>query len=128
MANINVLMVVDTLHISSNNLDTTVFLIDDNGDSEDSQGDPTTFDINAKDGDTVTFNIAAIDGSTRISFVKFEHEKGSSVFDPMPKVGNLWIGTASGSDGDKENFSIKINVEGKGKFTLDPEISIKPPA
>ncbi|MCR9254432.1 MAG: hypothetical protein NXI20_28720 [bacterium] len=125
MANINVLMVVDTLHISSNNLDTTVFLIDDNGDSEETSGDPTTFDINAKDGDTVTFNIAAIDGSTRISFVKFEHENGSEIFDPMPKVGNLWIGTVSGSVGDSENFSIKFNVEGKGKFVLDPELKVK---
>ncbi len=126
MANINVLMVVDTLHITQSNLNTTVYLIDDNGDSEDNPGDPTTFDIKAKDGDTVAFNIAAIDGSTRISFQKFEHENGSELFDPMPKVGNLWIGTVNGSVGDSENFSIKFNVEGKGKFTLDPEIRVKP--
>ncbi|MGL1885184.1 MAG: hypothetical protein OCD76_01620 [Reichenbachiella sp.] len=125
MANINVLMAVDTIHITNNNMDTSIYLMDDNGDSDDTPGDPTTFDIVANSGDTVSFTIVPLDGTTKIAFKKFELENGSDIFDPLPSLGNLWVGTVNGAKGSSENFSIKFTVEGKGRFTLDPKIGVR---
>ena len=129
MADINVLVVVDTKNITRDNLKHTVVLVDDNLDTDEEKDDSTTFTIVAKNGDRVHFRITAVDGRTQVSFEQFKYEKGSKhCFQPLPFLSNDWTGIVRGDKGDHENFSIKFNVEGNvhNPFTLDPDLSIDP--
>ncbi|MEO9476350.1 MAG: hypothetical protein ABJG41_12475 [Cyclobacteriaceae bacterium] len=118
MANINVLVTVDTANITPTNLSTTVVLTDDNGDSDDTPGNSTTFDIHATPGQTVAFTIAP----TGTSLVSFSQEDGVEVFSVLPSLDNGFVGTVSETVTGEEEFNITFKVDGNpdSPFTLDP--------
>ena len=132
MADINVLVVVDTRNVTKDNLKYTVVLVDDNRDKDtepDKEGSES-FLILAKNGDTVRFRITAVDMKTQVSFEQFSDEESTKkvhCFQPLPFLSNDWTGTVIGEEDDKEDFSITFNVEGNvhNPFTLDPGIKIK---
>lgn len=131
MADINVLVTVDTENITPSNLKTTVVLTDDNGDHDKTPGDSETFDVRTTSGKTVQFTIAPKNAGigAEVSFHSFFYESGDSgVFNPLPSSSNSWTGTTSGTSGDNEFFAIKFNVKGNvnSPFTLDPEMEIWP--
>lgn len=127
MADINVLMTVDTEAITPNNLSTSVVLTDDNNDSDRIAGDSETFTIIADAGDTVGFSIAAKDNRTPVSLESFEYEGGDTgVFNPLPASNNNFIGTISGNKGEAELFYINFKVGGVS-YKMDPEIDVEPP-
>ena len=124
MAEINVLVVVDTAHITTSNVSSKVVLVDDNGDQDTTSGDSSTFKIRASSGDNVQFRIVAINMTDTMAFVSFDKESGDTVFSSLPSSSNGWNGTVSGSTGDDEFFGITFTVNGT-QYTLDPEINIK---
>lgn len=130
MADINVVVTVDTENITPNNLKTTVVLTDDNGDHDKTPGDSETFDIRTTSGKTVQFTIVPKNTGigAQVSFDSFFKESGDSVFNPMPMASNSWTGTTTGTSGNDEFFAIKFNVDGNSNspFTLDPEMEIWP--
>lgn len=129
MADINVLVTVDTDNVTPSNVSSTVVLTDDNGDQDKTPGDSETFDIRTTSGKTVQFSIASKNGTTGVSFDSFFYESGDSgVFSPLPSSSNNWTGTTSGTSGDNEFFGIKFNVDGNqnNPITLDPELEIWP--
>lgn len=131
MADINVVVTVDTENITPSNLKTTVVLTDDNGDQDKTPGDSETFDIRTTSGKSVKFTIEPKNKSigAQVSFDSFFYESGDSgVFSPLPSSANNWTGTSSGTSGDNEFFAIKFNVAGNSNspFTLDPEMEIYP--
>lgn len=132
MANINVLVVVDTVNITQENLAQTVVLVDDKLDVDKKIDDSKTFTIHAVCGDSIKFRITAVNMETAVAFKGFAWEDvaGSShCMDPMPNEKNDWTGIAQGNPGDHENFSITFSVAGNKNrpFTLDPDIQLDPP-
>ena len=127
MADINVLMVVDTKNIKSGKVDDNVYLIDDNSDKEGNKD----FTINAEAGKTVQFRITAIDMTTEVAFKGFAWtdapSKGEHCFNELPDETNNWCSKTQGDAGDQEDFSITFSVDGNSDspFTLDPRIKIK---
>lgn len=130
MADINVLVTVDTENITPQNLKTTVVLTDDNGDQDKTPGDSETFDIRTTSGKTVQFTIEPKNKTigAQVSFDSFIFESGDTVFSPIPMLSNHWTGTTTGTSKDDEFFGIKFNVNGNSNspFTLDPEVEIYP--
>ena len=131
MADINVLVIVDTKNITQDNVEHTVVLVDDNLDKDKKEGDSKTFTIKARNGDEVQFRIIAVDGITQVSFEQFQWEKKEGslpLFQPLPYLPNQWTGTAIGEKGQSENFTIVFNIEGNvhNPFKLDPDLEIDP--
>ncbi|WP_420580301.1 hypothetical protein [Reichenbachiella sp.] len=131
MADINVVVTVDTENITPSNLKTTVVLTDDNGDHDTTPGDSETFDIRTTSGKTVQFKIEPKNKNigAQVSFDSFFYESGDTgVFSSLPSSSNSWTGTTSGTSGENEFFAIKFNVVGNtnSPFTLDPEVEIWP--
>ncbi|MEO9805324.1 MAG: hypothetical protein ABJF04_18845 [Reichenbachiella sp.] len=130
--NITVTVTVDTETITQANVDTTIVLTDTNHDHDITPDDSATFEIVANNGGQVTFEIAQKDGKTGVSFVSFEEAPAppggvcKSVMKPLPKSPK-WRSTISGNQKDTEYFTIKVNVPGKGDFTLDPEVKVEGP-
>lgn len=126
MADINVVVTVDTENITPQNLKTTVVLTDDNGDSDTTPGDSETFDIKANAGQTVGFTIAAKNGTGSVSLKDFTFEGDTDgILSPLPATSNGFIGTATGNSGQDELFYINFEANGVD-YSLDPEIEIKP--
>lgn len=130
MANINVLVVVDTVNITNENINQTVVLIDDNLDHDTQKDDSSTFTIKCNAGDFVTFRITSVNQTTNITFGDHSHdififEEGQNCFDPLPSASNNWTGTVQGNEGDHENFGIPFTINGDRCYTLDPEIRVQ---
>ena len=123
---ITVTVTVVTENITQNNVDQTIVLTDTNNDHDKTPDDSSTFQIIANNGAQVTFTIAQKDGGTGVSFVSFDKDGGVSVMNPMPQSPN-WTTTISGAQKASENFSITIEVPGKGQFTLDPDVRVEGP-
>ena len=119
MADINVTVTVDTANITPDNLSTTVVLTDDHGDSDDTPGDSTTFDIHAQPGQTVAFTIVAKDGTTPVGLVAFAQESGVEAFSELPAASNSFVGTVSSTVTGSEQFNITFTVN-SDEYTLDP--------
>lgn len=127
MADINVVVTVDTENITSSNLKTTVVLTDDNGDQDKTPGDSETFDIKGETGQTVGFTIQAKNGTGTVSFQSFEYEGGTDgVMNPLPSSSNNWTGTISKSKGASEFFYINFVANGTS-YKLDPQIEVDGP-
>lgn len=125
--NITVTVTVDTETITQANVDKTIVLTDTNHDHDKKPDDSSTFEIIANNGAQVTFEIAQKNGKTGVSFVSFDKETGGSqLMNPLPKSPK-WRATVSGAQKATENFSIKVNVPGKGDFKLDPEVKVEGP-
>jgi len=130
MADINVLLTVDTDTINSGNLDTTVVITDDHsGDGPSTPGNSSTFDINATEGQTVGFSIVPKNGTTGTSLNYFTFESGTSnLFSELPSADNDWTGTVNSSvpNAEIEQFSITFKVAGNSgsPFTLDPQLKV----
>ncbi len=132
MADINVLMVVDTKNIEQKvvdgkyvgNLDQTVFLMDDNLDAEGS----SNFTITAKPGQEVQFRIMAVDDTTNVNFNAFTWETSEKInnFVKLPSLENGWCSETQKGSVNPESFLIDFSIEGKSQiFRLDPELEIK---
>jgi hypothetical protein len=123
MADINVTITVDTASITPQNLSTTVVLTDNQGDTDDTPGDSTTFDIHASAGQTVAFTIISIDG-TMVNLVSLAQESGVVAFSELPSSSNSFVGSVSETVIGEEAFSITFNVVGNtnSPFTLDPKL------
>ncbi|MGB3464744.1 MAG: AidA/PixA family protein [Cyclobacteriaceae bacterium] len=131
MANINVLVVVDTQNITQDNLSQTVVLVDDNLDTDSKAGDSETFTIHAKAGDNVRFRITSVGNNTEVIFNEFQWEntEGSQhCFNPMPEFSNSWTGLTVGEPGEHEDFYIIFSVGGephrKSIYKLDPKLKV----
>lgn len=130
MADINVLLTVDTSTINSGNLTSTVVITDDHsGDGDSTPGDSSTFDINATAGQTVGFSIISLDGITGTSLNYFTFESGTDgLFSDLPSATNDWVGTVNSNvpSAEKEAFSITFKVAGNSgsPFTLDPQLKV----
>lgn len=126
MADINVLMVVDTKNINAENIDQTVFLMDDNLDSEGSNH----FTITSNSGDNVQFRIMPVDMETSVGFLSFEWKDTGTDhrFNELPSADNGWCAKSVGAEGVYgafENFSINFYVkEESNQLRLDPEIQV----
>ena len=121
MADISVLMTVDTACLAAGNPVGSCCSLSDGADPTGS----TEFVVNADPGQTIGFTITPKDGTSSVSFVEFRHEGGlTGVFDPLPSSSNGWVGTAAGSAGQEENYYIDFNANGT-QYTLDPGIKIK---
>lgn len=121
MADINVTVTVDTQNINSGNLQTTVVLTDDHGDSDDTPGDSETFDIHATQGQTVGFTIVALGDIGTVSLVSFAQESGVDAFSELPSSDNGFVGTVSSTITGSEQFSITF-LSNSTQYTLDPEL------
>ncbi|MEL6556626.1 MAG: hypothetical protein AAFQ94_00485 [Bacteroidota bacterium] len=132
MADLNVLMVVDTKNIAQKvvngeyvgNLDKTVFLMDDNGDPEGSDD----FTITCNPDDLVQFRITAVDQTTGIQFAVFSWVESQEVnnFVKLPSLENGWCSETQKGTIETEDFLIYFTIEGKNQiFRLDPQIQIK---
>ncbi|MEQ8471296.1 MAG: hypothetical protein RIC35_08920 [Marinoscillum sp.] len=119
MADINVTVTVDTQNINSGNLQTTVVLTDDHGDSDDTPGDSETFDIHATQGQTIGFTIVALGDIGTVSLVSFAQESGVAAFSDLPSSGNGFVGTVSSTITGSEQFGITFLSNGT-QYTLDP--------
>ncbi|MEP2024981.1 MAG: hypothetical protein ABJH98_15815 [Reichenbachiella sp.] len=126
MADINVLVTVDTENITPDNLKTTVVLTDNNGDHDTTPGDSETFDIEANAGQTVGFTIAAKNGTDPVSLNDFTYEGDTDgILNPLPATSNGFVGTATGNTGQDELFYVNFKANGTD-YSLDPKIEIKP--
>jgi len=126
MADINVLMVVDTKNVTQQNLPSTVTLVDDNFDVDDTANNSTTFDIIIPVGQamSIQFRIAAVDQTTTVSLTSFTQQ--GTIFTKLPASDNSFIGTAlSNTVGTTDKFTINFMV-GTTQYSLDPEINVKP--
>lgn len=125
MADINVAVVVDTINIQQSNVSSTVVLLDDNGDHDDTPGNSQTFDIHAGTNQTIKFTAYSMDGTTAVTFDSFVDENSVSGFVDLPSSGNDWTGrTNSEILPNTEYFTINFTVDGKGSFSLDPELQV----
>lgn len=130
MADINVLVVVDTKNIKQSNISKTVTLVDDNLDTDSRQDDSQTFTIHARTHEQIKFRITAVDEDTEVIFNKFtwENTSGSShCMEPMPDFSNAWTGLVVGKAEQHENFSITFSIAGRDDeftFTLDPKLKV----
>lgn len=131
MADINVLLTVDTATINSGNVSTAVVITDDqSGDGDGTPGDSGTFNINATAGQTVGFSIISADGTTGTSLNYFTFESGTSdLFSELPSATNDWTGTVNSNvpTEESEAFSITFKVAGNSEspFTLDPKLHVQ---
>ena len=121
MADINVMVVVNTNNITQDDLTKNVVLVDSKNDADINCGNSSTFQINAVKGNKIKFNICAVDGETKVAFTAIQNEN-SKAFSTEPTY-SKWVGIVKESG----NFSISFNVDGNigNPFTLDPELQVK---
>ncbi len=135
MADINVLVTVDTENLTAENVNTTVVLSDDNDDSDDIPGDSSTFDIIQQGGGvSVQWTPESKNGTDTVSISGINKVSGDDVWDVAPSLESgtdMWLGSLVNNDGDSElemKYDIVFEVSNKPgqTFILDPTIRVKP--
>ncbi|MEM9326112.1 MAG: hypothetical protein AAGA85_10670 [Bacteroidota bacterium] len=140
MADINILVAVDTRDIDQNNVDATITLLDDNQDTEMVPGISSSFatTVRAGGGGTIQWTPVAINGidDVRISAILVDPKgsKGGDGFSMKPTLvagGKAWLAKVADNDGDGEitiKYDIVVLVSNKTgqSFTLDPTIHVPP--
>ena len=140
MADINILVAVDTNDIKQGNVDNTITLIDDNGDSTVEPGKSSTFTTNVPPGGGVTVQWipVAINGidDVQISAIMIDKDgsEGGDGFDMNPTLvagGKVWLAKVIDNDSDgvitvKYDIVILTSNKRGQSFTLDPTIRVPP--
>ncbi|WP_422361113.1 hypothetical protein [Reichenbachiella sp.] len=125
--NVIVTVTVDTDQITRENVTRTIVLSDDNGGTDQTPGDSCTFLSKINNEAQATFKCHAKNGTTPVTFISFNKtSSGPDIMNPMPEAPH-WTTTVSGNQKDTENYQFTVMVDGKGEFTLDPEVEIKGP-
>ncbi len=134
MADINVLVTIDTEAVTQENVTTTVVLSDDNDDSDDIPGDSSTFEIIKEGGGvSIQWTPEAKNDTDTVTISGINKVSGDDVWDVAPalEAGTaMWLGSIIDNDGDSTmamKYDIVFEVSNKsGSFTLDPKIRIPP--
>ena len=135
MADINILVAVDTKDIAQDNLDTTIVLVDDNQDTDTNFGNSSTFStIKPGGGVSIQWLPVAMNGIDRVQITAINKVSGDDCFNMPPTLeagGKAMIAHLVDNNGDNElqiKYDIVLTVSNKkgSSFTLDPEIRIPP--
>ncbi len=134
MADINVLVTVDTETLTQLNVNNTVVLSDDNDDSDDVPGDSSTFDIvKAGGGVSVQWTPVAKNGTDTVTIRAINKVSGDDCFaaEPANAPGTeMWLASLVDNDSNSTlelKYDIVFSVSNKeGDFTLDPKIKVPP--
>ncbi len=135
MADINVLVTVDTETLTAENVNTTVVLSDDNDDSDDIPGDSSTFDIIKEGGGvSIQWTPESKNGTDTVTLTGINKVSGDDCWDVQPsqETGtDMWLGSLVDNNGDSTlemKYDIVFEVSNKSgeSFTLDPKVTIDP--
>lgn len=135
MADINVLVTVDTENLTAENVNTTVVLSDDNDDSDDIPGDSSTFDIiKAGGGFSVQWTPESKNGTDTVNITGINKVSGDDVWDVAPALESgtdMWLASVVNNDSDTTlelKYDIVFTVSNKSgeTFILDPKMKVPP--
>ncbi|MDW3192354.1 MAG: hypothetical protein R8G66_08315 [Cytophagales bacterium] len=133
MADINVLVTVDTENLTAENVNTTVVLSDDNDDTDDIPGDSSTFDIiKAGGGVSIQWTPESKNGTDSVSITGINKVTGDDVWDVEPSLESgtdMWLGSLISNYGDttyemKYDIVFEVSNRSGESFILDPKIKV----
>lgn len=136
MADINVLVTVDTENLTAENVNTSVVLSDDNDDSDDIPGDSSTFDIIKEGGGfSVQWTPEAKNGVDTVNITAINKVSGDDCFATGPSLEpgtDMWLASVVNNDGDstlelKYDIVFNVSTSPGQTFTLDPKLKVPPP-
>ena len=136
MADINVLVTVDTENLTVENVNTTVVLSDDNDDSDDIPGDSSTFDIiKAGGGVSIQWTPESQNGTDTVNITGINKVSGDGCWGVAPTLESgtdMWLGSLVDNNGDttlemKYDIVFEVSNRAGESFILDPKLTIPPP-